>query len=291
MKTNNLTFDILRGAWLVNPATVPEYEKLVNNFFQGKYKGAEVNRTEFFAAAENGSLYPGQPQAEEKIIARVSMRGILPAYGDYCMLGADDYLQLFRSLNNNDKISAVILDINGPGSSVDAINMMKEFAEEKKKPFVALANMCYSGHMWTAAILCDHIMAYGNISADFGSIGVLTTVVDGRKAMEKDGYKVMIVRAPQSTTKAQTMVDYYEGNDEAFIAQLQKEMKPMADAFIADMKKYRPNIDEKAEGIFTGSTYNANDALKFGLIDSIGNEKKAYERAQMLVELDLYSNL
>lgn len=284
MKTNPLITDILRGPWLVNPAVVPEYEKLVNLFTTGQYQGTEIKRSEILAAASAPSSSLGQPQ-KEKRIGTITMHGVIPAYGDMCILGADDYLDIFRALNNNDDVSAIVIKMDVAGSSVSAINMMKEFASEKRKPVITLANTCFSGGYWTAALLSDYIMAYGDISAEFGSIGVLTMVGDGRKAMEKQGFKVMIIRAPQSTTKAQSMVDFYDGNDEAMIAELQREMKPMADAFINAVKTLRPNIDESAEGIFTGSTYNANEALKIGLIDGIGDEKQAYAIAQAFADL------
>ena len=211
---------------------------------------------------------------------------MLPAYGNWYNVGADDYLEFFRMVNANDSISAVVLDVDGPGSSVAAINMMKEFADERSKPFVGLVNTNCSGHLWTTSMLCDHIMSYGTISPDIGSIGVLSMVYDDRKAMDDAGFKVHILRAPQSTTKGQKMVDFYAGKDEEFINALENEMEPMAEAFINDMKTYRPNIDVNAPGIFTGSCFNATDALKYGLIDSIGNEKKAFELAQALAELN-----
>ncbi len=283
MKINPLVTDILRGPWLVNPASVHQYEQLLNNYLLGRYQGSALNRKEIFAAANNA--YASVEKTPAKKVAKISMRGVLAAYGDMCMLGADDYLEWFRALNEDDSVGAVVLDIDGPGSSVSAINMMKEFRAEKKKPFVGLVNMLCSGHLWTAHLLCDHVMAYGDISPEIGSIGVLSMVMDSRKAMEKEGYSVLIVRAPQSTTKAQQAVDFYEGKDEDFVKALEKEMEPMAESFIEDMKALCPRLDHSAPGIFTGSTFNAKDALKYGLIDSIGNEKKAYERAQILLEL------
>ncbi|KFC19366.1 S49 family peptidase [Chryseobacterium sp. FH1] len=285
MKVNHLISDILRGPWLVNPEAVSQYEQLANNYLTGKFKGASINRTEILAAANSYTVGSGKSSEPEKRIVKIPMRGILAAYGDDCMLGADDYLQIFRAYNNNDSVAAVILDIDGPGSSVSAINMMKEFASEKKKPFIGLLNTAYSGHYWSGCLICDHLMAYGNISSGFGSIGVLSMVVDNRKAMEKEGYSVMMIRAPQSTTKAQQGKDFYEGKDEEFRASLEEEMRPMADAFIKDIKALRPKLDHSAPGVFTGSTFNAKDALKYGLIDSIGDEKKAIERAKILIEL------
>lgn len=275
------TSNAFRGIWLIEPSHAPELRDLANtNVAEQK----PFSREEFFAAANTAAASPGAPKQQKRVI-KVPMRGFLPAYGNW-MPGADDYLEFFRMINDNDAIASVVLDIHGPGSSVDAINMMKEFADEKKKPFVGLVNKCCSGHLWSAAMLCDHLMAYGNVSPDIGSIGVMTMVTDDRKAMEAAGYKVHIIRAPQSTTKGQNMVDYYAGKDEEFIKAMENEMEPMAAAFISDMKKYRPTIDASAEGIFTGSCFNAKDALKYGLIDSIGNEKKAFELAQALAELN-----
>lgn len=285
MKVNPLVSDILRGPWLVNPGAVAQYEQLANNYLTGKFSGTPIDRTEILASANKSYSMSGEASEPAKKIAKIPMRGILSAYGDDCILGADDYLDIFRAYNNNDSVSAVILDVDGPGSSVSAINMMREFRSEKKKPFIGLANTAYSGHYWTLALLCDHIMAYGDISSDFGSIGVLAMVYDNREAMKEAGYSVKIVRAPQSTTKAQQVKDFYEGKDKELIKAMEDEMEPMADAFIEDIKASRPNINQDAPGIFTGSTFSAKDALKYGLIDSIGDEKQAIERAKVLAEL------
>lgn len=285
MKNNNLLSDPFRGAWAINPAFVGECEAWVNHYLSGKVMPEPESTKEIIAGAL--SNYGSNIEPENKRIAIIPMRGLLPAYS-YWSLDAHDYLQIFRAYNESPHISAVVLHINGPGSSVDAINMMKEFAEEKKKPFVVLANACYSGHYWLSSIIADHIMAYGNISSGFGSIGVLSMGLDSRKAMETDGYKMQIVRAPQSTTKAQDMVDYYEGKDEAYIKSLENQMFPMAEAFINAVKESRPNLKLDTEGLFTGSVFTANQSLDAGLIDSIGNEKKAVEMAQMLVDLEIY---
>lgn len=285
MKKNNLVLESFRGVWALNPAAVPECEVMVNHYLAGKEFPEPESTKEILAGAY--SDYGNNSLPQSKRIAVIPMRGLLPAYS-YWSWDATDYLEIFRAYNNSDQIGGVVINMNGPGSSVDAMNMMKEFAEEKRKPFVVLANNCYSGHQWLASIIGDHTMAYGDITSGFGSIGVLSMGFDYRKAMEKEEVKMQIIRAPQSTTKAQDMVDYYEGNDEKFIKSMQDQMFPMAEAFINDMKVSRPNLKLDAEGLFTGSVYTAKEALEIGLIDSIGNEKKAIEMAQMLIDLEIY---
>lgn len=280
----------------VSPALEPwllhqDYAGSLERFFNiqsGKIAAPQIDRNDFFAAAMYSESKSDAPSSTQKRVAIISMRGLLPAYGDWWTLGADDYLEFFRKLNDNEQVGAVVVKMDGPGSSIHAINMMKEFASEKRKPFVVLANCAYSGYYWTACYIADHIMAYGNISSGFGSIGVLNIIADSRKYMENEGFKTLIIRAPQSTTKAQSMVDYYEGKDDAFIEAMKEEMRPMADAFINDVKSLRKKLKTDTEGLFTGSTYTAAESLKIGLIDSIGDEKLAVQRAQMLMELKNY---
>ena len=285
MKNNNLSIDSFRGAWAINPANVSDCESILKLALSTQILPQPKSTTEMIAGtyleSSNGS------QREEQFIAVITMTGLMMAY-DGWMWTAQDYLQIFRYYNNNDRISAVVIHMNGPGSQVDAINMMREFAAEKKKPFVVLANSCLSGHLWTACLFADHIMAYGELTSSFGSIGVLSMNVDSREAWSKEGFKMQIIRAPQSTTKAQDTVDYYEGNDEAFVKSMKDSMKPMVDVFIKDVTDNRPNLKLDTPGLFTGSIYSAKEALEIGLIDSIGNEKKALEIAQMLVDLEIY---
>lgn len=287
MNTNTLAFEILRGKWLMNLASIAEYEKLANKVLQGEMIGNAVDRKAFNAMYENGNV-GGGPLAsteEEKKIGYILMTGPMITYGDYCMYGADDYLLALRKLNNNDKVSAIVLEMDGPGGAVSAINAFKEFQSEKKKPIVVLCNDCYSLHYWIACLIGDHVMAKGNISSGFGSIGATCILLDAREAMKKEGYSVMIVNAPGSELKNQAMQDFYAGKDEEFKARLQAEMKPIRDIFVADVKGAFPEIASD-ERIFKADNFNAEDSLKFKMIHSIGNEKKAFELAKILGEMN-----
>lgn len=295
-KLRRSIFGIMKNNAFVRPALEPwllheDYARNLETLHKiqsGKISAPQIDRNEIFAAALLSEAKQETPSVSQKRIAVISMRGLLTAYGDWWWLGADDYLDLFRKLNDNDQIGAVVVKMDGPGSSIDAINIMKEFANEKRKPFVVLANKCYSGYYWSAIHIADHIMAYGNISSGFGSIGVLNVIADYRKYDEINGFKTLIIRAPQSTTKAQAMVDYYEGRDDAFIEAMKEEMRPMAAAFINDVKSQRKKLKTDTEGLFTGSTFTASESLKIGLIDSIGDEKLAVQKAQILMELKNY---
>lgn len=285
MKTNTLVYDLLRSKWLINTANLPEYEKLANRFLAGEYKGDPIDRKAFKASYENGSDVNKSAQDEKKAIGYLQMIGPIATYGDMCTYGADDYLEALRYMNNSDKISAIVIDVDGPGGAVPAINAFKDFALEKKKPIVVLCNDLCSLHYWMSCLIADHIMAKGSISPCIGSIGATCILLDAREAMAKEGYKVMIINAPGSELKNKAMQDFYAGKDEEFIKRLEWELKPIRDAFVADVKEAMPNISDDAR-IFGADTFNATEALSLGMIHSIGNEKKAFEMARALAELN-----
>ncbi len=285
MKTNTLVYDLLRSKWLINTANLSEYEKLANRFLSGEYKGEIIDRKAFRASYENDGETSKMQTDEKKAIGYLQMVGPMATYGDMCTYGADDYLQALRYMNTSDNISAIVIDVDGPGGAVPAINAFKEFALEKKKPIVVLCNDLCSLHYWMSCLIADHIMAKGSISPCIGSIGATCILLDAREAMAKEGYKVMIINAPGSELKNKAMQDFYAGKDEEFITRLEAELKPIRDVFVADVKAAMPNISDD-DRIFAADTFNANEALKLGMIHSIGNEKKAFEMARALAELN-----
>ncbi len=286
MKTNTLVFDLMRSKWLINTDNIAEYEKLANRFISGEYKGDVIDREAFRESymMVSGSGVSNVKKEEKKRVGYIQMIGAMTTYGGMCSYGADDYVEALRYLNNAEDVSAIVLDVDGPGGAVPAINAFKEFASEKKKPIVVLCNDLCSLHYWMSALLADHIMAKGSISPCIGSIGATCILVDSREAMQKEGYKIMIVNAPGSELKNQTMQDFYAGKDEAFVARLQAELKPIRDTFVNDVKSSRPNIKEDSR-IFSADTFPATEALELGLIDSIGSTKEAFELAEALGEL------
>lgn len=292
MKNNSLVFDLLRSKWLLNTDQLHEYEKIANLFLSGKNIGETIDRKiyqdNYIAAINTDSVL--DKTSPKKKIAKIAMIGAMTTYGGMCNLGADDYLEELRFLNNNKDVGAILITIDGPGGAVPAINAFKEFASEKSKPIVVLANTLCSLHYWIASLLGNHIMTMGSISPMIGSIGATCILGDSREAMAKEGYKVMIVNAPGSDLKNKSMQDFFAGKDEEFVARLQSELKPIQEAFVQDVKTLRPQIKEDSR-IFSADTFSATEALEMGMVDSIGNEKEALALCEALMELEEVNNI
>ena len=59
-------------------------------------------------------------------------------------------------------------------------------------------------------------------------------------------------------------------------------LNPLAREFQQAVKSHRPNLDDKIDGILNGRMFFAKDALKYGLIDAIGNRDAATEEVRRL---------
>src|SRR5690606_14291372 len=105
-------------------------------------------------------------------------------YGSEWMLGADEVVRQLDFINNQQNIAASVLYTDGPGGAVGAINAFIDFATRKKKPVVALCDQSLSLHRWIPDAVADYQMADNNLTARFGSIGVLSSWMDFTKYYE-----------------------------------------------------------------------------------------------------------
>ena len=108
----------------------------------------------------------------------------------------DELRQSLRQALADPAVSAVVLDVDSPGGSIDGVT---EFAAEIRqaragaKPIVAQVNtLCASAAYWLAA-QCSEIVI--TPSGEAGSIGVYAMHEDVSKAQEMEGVKTTLISA------------------------------------------------------------------------------------------------
>lgn len=221
--------------------------------------------------------------SEAKKIAIIPLHGSMIKYGTACAYGADEIAAAIDEAAQNSQVTGLVLDIDSGGGAVDAIAPLVDAIQRTKamgKPVVASCDLCASAAYYVACH-CSEIMANNTISAEFGSIGVMMSFPDYAKYYEKEGIKVHTIYSNLSEYKNQPFELAKEGKYELIKAE---QLDPLARKFQETVKSCRQGkLDETAEGILSGKVYFAEDALKFGLIDSIGSEQQAVERCRQLV--------
>jgi len=286
MKTNSLINEILRGTWFLNINNLEAYAPLVQNILAGKTavpQGRDFDVVAYFDDEGEPVGESGARDPEQKI-AVVSMIGPIMKYGDYCTYGADEIVNALDKANRDPKVKGIIFYVDGPGGSTAAISPFISFAERKQKPVVVLADSAYSLHYWAAAVVADHIMADNNINSGFGSVGVYVSFADAKQHYEDKGIKIHEIYADQSPHKNETFRLALEGKYDKIKSEM---LNPMAIKFQNGVKTARGHrLNASAEGVLTGKTFYADEALKLGLIGSIGNMTKAVQMVNALAEIN-----
>ena len=207
-------------------------------------------------------------------VAIIPVIGSMSRYGDYCSWGTEDIASWVMEANDDEQVSAIVLEINSPGGEVDGTAMLAEVIRQSKKPIIAfVVGMAASAAYWIAS-QCKEIVMESKTSSDVGSIGVLATHIDASQAYQKEGYKITIIRSEGSDHKA--LFNSVEPLTDEIITDVRASMTPIKNEFISTVKEGRPSISEV---VFTGKMFNGKDAIKLKMADKIGFLGDAVARA------------
>lgn len=216
----------------------------------------------------------------KKVVAIIPLHGTMIKYGTMCAYGADEIAEAIDAAAADKKVMGIVLDIDSGGGAVDAVAPLVDAIRRTKakgKPVVACCDLCASAAYWTACE-CNEIMAANAISSEFGSIGVMMQFPDYAKYYEKEGIKVHTIYSNLSTYKNAPFEAAKKGEYESIKAE---ELDPLARKFQDNVRAKRAGkLDENVEGILSGKVFYAEDALKNGLIDSIGTLDRAVSRVR-----------
>jgi ClpP class serine protease len=133
-------------------------------------------------------------------IAVINMQGAVMKY-DYCGApGTQSMMKALQQANDNPSVSAIVLQIDSPGGSVDGTQQFANAVKNSAKPVVAYINgMMCSAAMWIGSAASQRI-ASSNTDV-IGSIGTMASWNDFSGYMEKLGIKRHEVYATDSTHK------------------------------------------------------------------------------------------
>lgn len=281
----NLASEIRRGLWALDVSNIELYAPVVEAILTGKnieFKGVGRATSLFGILDESGNLKnpdkDGNIDLPPNSIAQVSMVGEIIKYGDLCTYGADEIVDALYKAQNNPNVDATVMHFDGPGGSVAAIDLIRDFKANKTKPIIGLVDDALSLHFWTLVELCDYKIMNGNVSPRVGSVGVMATATDYAKALLERGI-----------IKHEIFSDHSEHKNLAFIQALKGEyglikkesLNPLALKFQEAVRLGCPNLVEE-EGVLTGKTFYADEALRLGMIDEIGSKKTAVAKARAL---------
>lgn len=236
-------------------------------------------------AAAPGYNRLGRMTTQSGQVVVIPIMDTMSRYGDACSFGSEDVAAWIAEANADGSVSGIVLEINSPGGDVDGTEMLGHAVKNSKKPIVAwVAGMAASAAYWVAS-QASEIVAESEVSTRVGSIGVLAMHVDASAALEKEGYKVTIIRSDGSEDKA--LFNSVEPLGEDIVTNTKAELNQIRSQFIDIVKAGRPGI---ANDVFSGKMFSGKDAKKRKMVDRFGSLSDAVRRADLLARTPKPSN-
>ncbi len=204
-------------------------------------------------------------------------------------------LEAIQAAAEDDRVKAVILDVDTPGGGVtesDQIHHALEALHSKdaakdKKVVVLMGDVAASGGYFISAA-ADEIMAHPTTIT--GSIGVISENFNVKTLLDKVGVRMEVFKSGKFKDMGNPMRESTEADQRLF----QRLVDDMYEKFLDVVLEGRSHVtlaDKTAfdeahlRRIADGRIYTADEALKIGLIDSIGYREDALKAARGLAGL------
>jgi len=241
-------------------------------------------------AFDRGVLRSGE---EEQTIALYTVAGMID---DRASSLFDEFC---RDVMRNDEVRAVVLRVDSPGGYVAAsdqiANAVSKLKESGRKVVVSMGGVAASGGYYVSA-RADEIIAEPTTVT--GSIGVIAGWPILTGTLEKIGMEMVILRShhaekwkartnsfekpsPELLSRMREMLDQHQARFEAVVVEGRGgKLAP----YQAPADEPAPEVPPGAEA-FNGKVYLADEAKALGLVDRIGYERDAVDRAASLAGL------
>jgi ClpP class serine protease len=285
---------IMNRPWAMEPQAASQWSKIARQIFEtGIMPEAGLPNTDRRFIEEDWLGLGRGPVFRIDESMKVSKSGAIQVLRmdapvmkyDYCgSLGSQTFQQIIAAANADPAIGSIILWIDSPGGQVDGTDSLAAAIKESAKPVIAFADGLMASAAYWIGSSCTEVIADGSnngLNSKIGSIGTMCKWEDHSEALKNEGIKEHIVFADESADK---WGDYFKMNAGDY-TDLKKELNGLNTTFLNAVKGNREGkLKLDKENVLTGKVYNANDALKYGLIDKIGSFDVAVARAVTLAK-------
>lgn len=256
--------------WITELSTNQEIQnKLISQF--GENSEGDYNHIEFldytYTLSDRFSEIYGPK------IAVINIEGtITTGESDQINVGSETTVKLLQKARADKNVEGLILRINSPGGSAIASELIRQEVEEFQntgRPVVtSMGGIAASGGYWIAATSDKIIASPNTITGSIGIFGLALTFEKTAKnlGVSEDGVSTSIL-AQQSSLKTLS-------KEQSDI--LQVSIENGYDRFLELISRGRKIPKDKVNEIAQGKIWTGEDALKYDLVDELGDFNTAY---------------
>lgn len=256
--------------WITELSTNQEIQnKLISQF--GENSEGDYNHIEFLDYTY--TLSDRFSEIYDPKIAVINIEGtITNGESDQINVGSETTVKLLQKARADKNVEGLILRINSPGGSAIASELIRQEVEEFQntgRPVVtSMGGIAASGGYWIAATSDKIIASPNTITGSIGIFGLALTFEKTAKnlGVSEDGVSTSIL-AQQSSLKTLS-------KEQSDI--LQVSIENGYDRFLELISRGRKIPKDKVNEIAQGKIWTGEDALKYDLVDELGDFNTAY---------------
>lgn len=255
------------------------------------YANSKVEGTITFMSANNYLAANPKPQpvhGKSKIALIFGLGAIhrdidsAPDVFDVAGMSSGHIVSAFQDAANDEDVSAIVFRINSPGGSPVASETILRAVRKAQQTgipvIVSMSDLAGSGGYWIAAY-ADKIVA--NPSTITGSIGVIGGKIVLRHLWEKLGINWEHVQVGDNAGMWSFNQTYTASGWERLNTQLDYTYNQFIDRVAEGRKLPREHVEQVAKG----RIWSGEDALKYSLVDRLGDLKDAIDLAKEMAGL------
>lgn len=205
---------------------------------------------------------------------RIAVEGVIDRYAEDGLFQTpvdmvSAVLLQIRAASNDDKVKAIILEVNSPGGGLtpsdeiwDALTRFKD-ADAERKIVVFMRDLAASGGYYVS-MAGDWLIA--EPTTIVGSIGVILSSLNIQGLSEKIGIKDVTIKSGRN----KDLLNPFTNAPPEQLALLQEMIDASFQRFFDIVKDARGLDDETLKPLADGRIFDAAKALDLGLIDDIG---------------------
>ena len=205
--------------------------------------------------------------------------------GDVDIIGEGAMRRSIQEARNNEDVKAIVLRIDSPGGNAltsDLIWREIELTKKVKPVVVSMGNYAASGGYYIA---CNASKIFAEKNTITGSIGVFGILPNFSGLSTKMGIYSEQVNTHQNAGN----YNPFSPIDEKFKAVTLEGVEHIYKTFVSHVAQGRKMTFAQVDAIAQGRVWTGSDALKLGLIDTIGGLDDAINEAARLSKTNNYT--
>lgn len=227
---------------------------------------------------------PSVPSQRDTVAVVVAKGTILDGKQKAGTIGGESTSALLRQAREDDTVKAVVLQVDSPGGSAFASEVIRneiELLKQAGKPVVAsMSTFAASGGYWISAS-ANHIIAEpSTITGSIGIFGLFITF--------ENSFNYLGIHSDGVATNELNGIAIDRELNEGYKSLIQMGIENGYDRFISLVATERNMSKEAANEIAQGRVWIGTQALELGLVDELGNVELAISKAAELAQLEKY---